>query len=57
MSWQKLIALHMNILNKVEGWPYFFKNGDVSAYSKKDEKKSKKHLTKREVFGNIDEHC
>ena len=37
--------------------PYFFKNGDVSVYSKKDEKKSKKHLTKEEVFGNIDEHC
>ena len=47
----------MNILNKVEGGPYFFKNGDVSVYSKKDEKNSKKHLTKREVFGNIDEHC
>ena len=28
----------MNILNKVEGGPYFFKNGDVSVYSKKDEK-------------------
>ena len=25
--------------------------------SKKDEKKSKKHLTKEEVFGSIDEHC
>jgi len=36
---------------------FSFKNGDVSVYSKKDEKKSKKHLTKREVFGNIDEHC
>ena len=57
MSWQKLIALHMNILNKVEEGLIFFKNGDVSVYSKKDEKKSKKHLTKREVFGNIDEHC
>ena len=57
MSWQKLIALYMNILNKVEGGSYFFKNGDVSVYSKKDEKKPKKHLTKREVFGNIDEHC
>ena len=57
MSWQKLIALHMNILNKVEGGPYSFKKGYVSVYSKKDEKKSKKHLTKREVFGNIDEHC
>ena len=57
MSWQKLIALHMNILNKVEGGLIFFKNGDVSVYSKKDEKNSKKHLTKREVFGNIDEHC
>ena len=47
----------MNILNKVEGGPYSFKKGYVSVYSKKDEKKSKKHLTKREVFGNIDEHC
>ena len=56
MLWQKLIALRTNILNKVEG-PYFFKNGDESVYSKKDEKKSKKHLTKEEVFGNIDEHC
>ena len=57
MSWQKLIALHMNILNKVEGGLIFLKNGNVSVYSKKDEKKSKKHLTKGEVFGNIDEHC
>ena len=57
MSWQKLIALHMNILNKVEGGLIFLKNGNVSVYSKKDEKNSKKHLTKREVFGNIDEHC
>ena len=47
----------MNILNKVEGGLIFFKNGDVSVYSKKDEKNSKKHLTKEEVFGNIDEHC
>ena len=36
---------------------FSFKNGDVSVYSKKDEKKLKKHLTKWEVFGNIDEHC
>ncbi len=56
MSWRKLIVLHMNILNKVK-WPYFFDIYDVSVYSKKDEKKSKKHLTKEEVFGNIDEHC
>ena len=47
----------MNILNKVEGGLISFKNGDVSVYSKKDEKNSKKQLTKREVFGNIDEHC
>ena len=43
MSWQKLIALHMNILNKVEGGLIFFKNGDVSAYSKKS-KKSQKNI-------------
>ncbi len=38
----------------------FFKSGDESAYCNKNEKKikkSKKHLTKGEVFGNIDEHC
>ena len=29
----------MNILNKVEGGLISFKNGDVSVYSKKDEKK------------------
>ena len=35
----------------------FFKVGDESVYSNKNEKKLKKHLTKGEVFGNIDEHC
>ena len=45
---------------RLNDWLYAsfsFKNGGVSVYSKKDEKKSKKHLTKEEVFGNIDEHC
>lgn len=41
MSWQKLIALHMNILNKVEGGLIFFRSGDVSVYSKKYEKSQK----------------
>ena len=38
----------------------FFKSGDESVYSNKNEKKIKKlkkHLTKEEVFGNIDEYC
>ena len=49
----------MHISNKVKR-PYFFKPVDESVYSNKNEKKikkSKKHLTKGEVFGNIDEHC
>ena len=46
----------MSILNRVEEL-YFFIQSDVSVYSKKDEKSLKKHLTKGEVFGNIDEHC
>ena len=49
----------MHISNKVKR-PYFFKVGDESVYSNKNEKKIKKlkkHLTKEEVFGNIDEHC
>jgi len=45
----------MSILNRVERLYFLFL--DVSVYSKKYEKKIKKHLTKRKVFGNIDEHC
>ena len=37
----------MSILNRVEEL-YFFIQSDVSVYSKKDVKKSKKHLTKEE---------
>lgn len=37
----------MSILNRVEEL-YFFIQSDVSAYSKKDEKSLKKHLTKEE---------
>ena len=47
----------IELINRLASASFSFKNGDVSVYSKKDEKKSKKHLTKREVFGNIDEHC
>ena len=35
----------------------FLLKNDENVYSKKYEKKIKKHLTKRKVFGNIDEHC
>ena len=38
--------------------PVFLLKTAMQAYTvKKDEKNSKKHLTKEEVFGNIDEHC
>ena len=38
--------------------PVFLLKKAMKAYTvKKMKKKSKKHLTKEEVFGNIDEHC
>ena len=45
------------LINQAGICQFSFKNSDVSVYSKKDEKSLKKHLTKEEVFGNIDEHC
>ena len=52
-----IIRAQIELINRLAYASFSFKNGNVSAYGKKDEKKSKKHLTKREVFGNIDEHC
>ena len=43
MSWQKLIALHMNILNKVEGGLIFLKAA-VQAYTVKKMKKIQKNI-------------
>ena len=43
MSWQKLIALHMNILNKVEGGLIFLKMA-MKAYTVKKMKKSQKNI-------------
>ena len=43
MSWQKLIALHMNILNKVEGGLNFLKT-EMLAYTVKKMKKSQKNI-------------
>ena len=53
------IQMQKEQINKL-GNTSFFKVGNESAYSNKNEKKIKKlkkHLTKGEVFGNIDEHC
>ena len=43
MSWQKLIALHMNILNKVEGGLISLKTV-MKAYTVKKMKKSQKNI-------------
>ena len=52
-----IIRAQIELINQLAPASFSLKNGDESVYSKKDEKKSKKHLTKEEVFGNIDEHC
>ena len=52
-----IIRAQIELINRLAYASFSFKNGNVSVYGKKDEKKSKKHLTKEEVFGNIDEHC
>ena len=53
------IQMQKEQINKLDNTS-FFKSDDESVYSNKNEKKIKKlkkHLTKEEVFGNIDEHC
>ena len=50
------IQMQKEQINKLDNTS-FFKVGNESVYSNKNEKKLKKHLTKGEVFGNIDEHC
>ena len=53
------IQMQKEQINKLDNTS-FFKSDDESVYNNKNEKKIKKlkkHLTKEEVFGNIDEHC
>ena len=53
------IQMQKEQINKLDNTS-FFKSDDESVYNNKNEKKIKKlkkHLTKEEVFGNIDKHC